>query len=70
MIECWTRLAYDAGPPRGRLARLAIGTAIPREVGSCVTGMAKVKKGRTVRIKESEKYIMSDWKRSSRLKRE
>jgi hypothetical protein len=32
--------------------------------------MAKVKKGRIARIKECDKYIMPDWKRSSRLKRE
>ncbi len=47
----WTRLAYDERPMKGSLTRLAIGIAIPRDVGggsACETAATtKERKGRT-----------------------
>jgi hypothetical protein len=58
-IEFWLRLSYREGLATGRPPRLAMGMAMPRDVGGWARGMAAVRRGRMARTKECEK-CMSD----------
>jgi len=58
-IECliWL-LNLEGSPTPLRPPRLAIGTAIPREVGGPISGTAAIRRGSVTMKKVEEKYML------------